>query len=85
MSYCCMAVCLTHGRDVYVNIQDRAWVQADGWPCDGMTEALIQPEDLTWAASARASPREKRKPATPRPSARLVCEPRIPRTLWEAP
>jgi hypothetical protein len=42
-----MGSCLKHRREVYINIQDRAWVHTDGWPCDGMTEAPIQPQDLT--------------------------------------
>ena len=46
MSYCCMAVCLAHRLDVYINIQDRAWVHASGWPCDGLSAAPIWPEDL---------------------------------------
>lgn len=46
MSYCCMAVCLAHGRSVYIDIQDRNWVHADGWPCEGMADAPIHPEDL---------------------------------------
>lgn len=46
MSYCCRAICLAHGRDVYVDIQCRAWVHADGWACEGMAETPIHPEDL---------------------------------------
>ena len=46
MSYCCMARCLAHRREVYISIQDRAWVHSDGWPCAAMAAAPIQPEDL---------------------------------------
>ena len=46
VSYCCRAICLAHGRDVYVDIQCRAWVHADGWACEGMAETPIHPEDL---------------------------------------
>jgi hypothetical protein len=47
MSHCCMATCIAHRRSVYINIQDRKWVNADGWPCEAMTIAPIQPQDLT--------------------------------------
>jgi hypothetical protein len=46
VSYCCVAVCLAHRRDVYINIAGRAWVHSDGWPCDGMTAAPISAGDL---------------------------------------
>ena len=46
MSYCCQAVCLTHRRGVYINIQDGAWVHSDGWPCEALASAPVHPEDL---------------------------------------
>jgi hypothetical protein len=46
MSYCTMACCLAHHRDVYFNLQDHAWVHADGWPCDPMAGC---PRPGAWA------------------------------------
>ncbi len=31
-----MAICLAHHMDSYWNLQQRRWVHASGWPCDGM-------------------------------------------------
>ena len=56
-SYCCMAVCLAHRRDVYICIwcpahpgpgmcDDKGWVHADGWFCEAMEKAPITAGDL---------------------------------------
>jgi hypothetical protein len=31
-----MTCCLAHRRQSYWNLQDRAWVHADGWLCDSL-------------------------------------------------
>ena len=36
MSYCTMMMCVAHRREGYFNLQDRAWVHSDGWPCEPM-------------------------------------------------
>lgn len=40
-SVCVSGSCLAHGRGIYWNIQDAAWVHTDGWPCP---ELAGQPE-----------------------------------------
>jgi hypothetical protein len=42
MSYCNRASCLAHRRAMYWNMQDRAWVHTDGWPCDGGAAELAE-------------------------------------------
>ena len=44
MSYCNRASCLAHHRAIYWNLQDRAWVHTDGWPCDGAAELAERAE-----------------------------------------
>ena len=50
-SYCLMACCLAHHREIYVTLHDRSyeigrtWVHADGWACDS-TPPLAEPQEV---------------------------------------
>jgi hypothetical protein len=61
MSYCNRASCLAHHRPVYFNLQDRAWVHTDGWPCGpapGSAAAVLMAELAARAEHQAAEPAE---------------------------
>ena len=53
MSYCCMATCLAHRREVFIQPAWRQWVHTDCWPCDALAGAPVYPEDLGLPRNAR--------------------------------
>lgn len=78
MSYCNRASCLAHHRAIYWNLQDRAWVHTDGWPCDGQAFYDEGPRDRHYCGTS-ALPHQPGPAcsvfASPAPAAELA-EPR---------
>jgi hypothetical protein len=58
-SYCTTAACLAHHRDVYFNLQERAWVHADGFECDGLAALAEQAREHRRTRQAAALARKQ--------------------------